>query len=193
MVCFDLSNVPIHHPPYSPLAPQWYRLEGGDDLNTVRKVYGDVQLFVWIGTQANDAFPESCSSDAPYVSHTRSKVYELPKLWYLIVTVMKAHDLEIAPNLAPLCMSALRHHRRSSNSGRKMAAQIAPLDMHCGNELDLHSCSKHAHMENVEHWVGGMVVQLVEQQLGYLGLEWVGDKHCGSDHTYHNSCIDDMG
>ncbi|KAL8267823.1 hypothetical protein R6Q59_001621 [Mikania micrantha] len=112
MVCFDLSNVPIHHPPYSPLAPQWYRLEGGDDLNTVRKVYGDVQLFVWIGTQANDAFPESCSSDAPYVSHTRSKVYELPKLWYLIVTVMKAHDLEIAPNLAPPWLENPSYGRR---------------------------------------------------------------------------------
>ncbi|XP_076914090.1 protein QUIRKY-like [Bidens hawaiensis] len=101
-VCFDLSDVPVRDPPDSPLAPQWYRLEGGDDPNAGGKVSGDIQLSVWIGTQADDAFPESWSSDAPYVSHTRSKVYQSPKLWYLRVTIMEAQDLEIAPNLPPL-------------------------------------------------------------------------------------------
>ncbi|MFS7999693.1 putative C2 domain, phosphoribosyltransferase, C2 domain superfamily [Helianthus anomalus] len=107
-VCFDLSDVPVRDPPDSPLAPQWYRLEGGDDPNAAGKVTGDIQLSVWIGTQADDAFPESWSSDAPYVSHTRSKVYQSPKLWYLRVTVMEAQDLEIAPNLPPLTAPDVR-------------------------------------------------------------------------------------
>ncbi|XP_071713807.1 protein QUIRKY [Rutidosis leptorrhynchoides] len=101
-VCFDLSDVPVRDPPDSPLAPQWYRLEGGDDPNAAGKVTGDIQLSVWIGTQADDAFPESWSSDAPYISHTRSKVYQSPKLWYLRVTIIEAQDLQIAPNLPPL-------------------------------------------------------------------------------------------
>ncbi|KAF5199303.1 Quirky-like protein [Thalictrum thalictroides] len=90
-VCFDLSDVPIRDSPDSPLAPQWYRLEGGEN----HRVSGDIQLSVWIGTQADDAFPESWSSDAPYVAHTRSKVYQSPKLWYLRVTVIEAQDLHI--------------------------------------------------------------------------------------------------
>ncbi|KAF8390259.1 hypothetical protein HHK36_024784 [Tetracentron sinense] len=96
-VCFDLSDVPLRDPPDSPLAPQWYRLEGSDD-HQFRKISGDIQLSVWIGTQADDAFPESWSSDAPDVSYTRSKVYQSPKLWYLRVTVIEAQDLHIASN-----------------------------------------------------------------------------------------------
>ncbi|KAL4584040.1 hypothetical protein LXL04_008630 [Taraxacum kok-saghyz] len=107
-VCFDLSDVPVRDPPDSPLAPQWYRLEGGDDPNAAGKVSGDIQLSVWIGTQADDAFPESWSSDAPYVSHTRSKVYQSPKLWYLRVTIMEAQDLQIASNLPPLTAPEVR-------------------------------------------------------------------------------------
>lgn len=106
-VCFDLSDVPVRDPPDSPLAPQWYRLEGGDDPNSVR-VSGDIQLSVWIGTQADDAFPESWSSDSPYVSHTRSKVYQSPKLWYLRLTIIEAQDLQIAPNLPPLTAPEIR-------------------------------------------------------------------------------------
>ncbi|KAI3766810.1 hypothetical protein L2E82_16884 [Cichorium intybus] len=107
-VCFDLSDVPVRDPPDSPLAPQWYRLEGGDDPNAAGKVSGDIQLSVWIGTQADDAFPESWSSDAPYVSHTRSKVYQSPKLWYLRVTIIEAQDLQIAANLPPLTAPEVR-------------------------------------------------------------------------------------
>nr|XP_043614322.1 LOW QUALITY PROTEIN: protein QUIRKY [Erigeron canadensis] len=107
-VCFDLSDVPVRDPPDSPLAPQWYRLEGGDDPNAAGRVSGDIQLSVWIGTQADDAFPESWSSDAPYVSHTRSKVYQSPKLWYLRVTIMEAQDLQIAANLPPLTAPEVR-------------------------------------------------------------------------------------
>ncbi|KAJ1378447.1 Phosphoribosyltransferase C-terminal [Sesbania bispinosa] len=101
-VCFDLSDVPVRDPPDSPLAPQWYRLEGGAADQNPGRVSGDIQLSVWIGTQSDDAFPEAWSSDAPYVAHTRSKVYQSPKLWYLRVQIIEAQDLNITPNLPPL-------------------------------------------------------------------------------------------
>lgn len=92
-VCFDLSDVPVRdQPDGGPLAPQWYRLEDGDERS---QVIGDIMVAVWIGTQADDAFPESWNSDAPYVSYTRSKVYQSPKLWYLRATVIEAQDLRI--------------------------------------------------------------------------------------------------
>ncbi|MCI44947.1 C2 domain-containing family protein, partial [Trifolium medium] len=28
-VCFDVNEIPVRDPPDSPLAPQWYRMEGG--------------------------------------------------------------------------------------------------------------------------------------------------------------------
>ncbi|KAK6123252.1 hypothetical protein DH2020_043009 [Rehmannia glutinosa] len=108
-VCFDLSDVPVRDPPDSPLAPQWYHLEGGaaDEQN---RVSGDLQLSVWIGTQADEAFPESWSTDAPqpFVSYTRPKVYQAPKLWYLRLTIIEAQDLHIIPNLPPLTAPEIR-------------------------------------------------------------------------------------
>uniref|UniRef100_A0A7N0VLH9 C2 domain-containing protein n=1 Tax=Kalanchoe fedtschenkoi TaxID=63787 RepID=A0A7N0VLH9_KALFE len=107
-VCFDLSDVPVRDPPDSPLAPQWYRLEGSADDQQQNRVSGDLQLSVWIGTQADEAFPESWSSDAPYVAYTRSKVYQSPKMWYCRVSVIEAQDLQIAANLPPLTTPDLR-------------------------------------------------------------------------------------
>ncbi|KAJ8771892.1 hypothetical protein K2173_027069 [Erythroxylum novogranatense] len=107
-VCFDLSDVPVRDPPDSPLAPQWYRLESGAADQNSDGVSGDIQLSVWIGTQADDAFPEAWSSDAPYVAHTRSKVYQSPKLWYLRVTVIEAQDLHIPSTLPPLTAPEIR-------------------------------------------------------------------------------------
>ncbi|KAI4336037.1 hypothetical protein L6164_014613 [Bauhinia variegata] len=107
-VCFDLSDVPVRDPPDSPLAPQWYRLEGGATDQNPGRVSGDIQLSVWIGTQSDDAFPEAWSSDAPYVAHTRAKVYQSPKLWYLRATIIEAQDLNIAPNLPPLTAPDVR-------------------------------------------------------------------------------------
>ncbi|KAL6973325.1 hypothetical protein U1Q18_027505 [Sarracenia purpurea var. burkii] len=110
-VCFDLSDVPVRDPPDSPLAPQWFRLEGGGgDGGGAHSgiVSGDIQLSVWIGTQADDAFPESSSSDAPHVAHTRSKVYQSPKLWYLRVMVIEAQNLHFALNLHPLIAPKVR-------------------------------------------------------------------------------------
>ncbi|KAL7160117.1 hypothetical protein ABFS83_01G072400 [Erythranthe nasuta] len=58
-------------------------------------------LAVWIGTQADEAFPDAWHSDAasPLDSSSaasaliRSKVYQAPRLWYVRVNVVEAQDL----------------------------------------------------------------------------------------------------
>ncbi|GAV73834.1 C2 domain-containing protein/PRT_C domain-containing protein [Cephalotus follicularis] len=107
---FNLSDVHVRDPPDSPLAPQWFQLETGATYQNAGRVSGDIQLCVWIGTQADDAFAEAWISDAhaPYVAYTRSKVYQSPKLWYLRVTVIEAQDLHILPNLPPLTAPDIR-------------------------------------------------------------------------------------
>lgn len=94
-VTFDLNEIPKRVPPDSPLAPQWYRLEDrkGD------KAKGELMLAVWMGTQADEAFPEAWHSDAATVpsdglASIRSKVYLTPKLWYVRVNVIEAQDLQ---------------------------------------------------------------------------------------------------
>ncbi|KAL1225826.1 Multiple C2 domain and transmembrane region protein 6 [Cardamine amara subsp. amara] len=94
-VQIDLTEVPLRVPPDSPLAPQWYRLEDKKGMKTNR---GEVMLAVWMGTQADESFPDAWHSDAHRVSHsnlsnTRSKVYFSPKLYYLRVHVIEAQDL----------------------------------------------------------------------------------------------------
>ncbi|XP_010460017.1 PREDICTED: FT-interacting protein 1-like [Camelina sativa] len=94
-VQIDLTEVPLRVPPDSPLAPQWYRLEDKKGMKTNR---GEVMLAVWMGTQADESFPDAWHSDAHRVSHsnlsnTRSKVYFSPKLYYLRIHVMEAQDL----------------------------------------------------------------------------------------------------
>jgi Ca2+-dependent lipid-binding protein len=93
-VLFDLNEVPKRVPPDSPLAPQWYRLEERNG----HKVKGELMLAVWMGTQADEAFPEAWHSDAASIpgdglASIRSKVYLTPKLWYLRVNVIEAQDL----------------------------------------------------------------------------------------------------
>lgn len=95
-VVFDMNEVPTRVPPDSPLAPQWYRLE---DRRGEMKLKGEVMVAVWMGTQADEAFPESWHSDAALVQgegvfSVRSKVYVSPKLWYLRVNVIEAQDVE---------------------------------------------------------------------------------------------------
>ncbi|GAV85694.1 C2 domain-containing protein/PRT_C domain-containing protein [Cephalotus follicularis] len=97
-VVFDLNEIPTRVPPDSPLAPQWYRLE---DRRGEGKVRGEIMLAVWMGTQADEAFPEAWHSDAASVFgegvyNIRSKVYVSPKLWYLRVNVIEAQD--VIPN-----------------------------------------------------------------------------------------------
>ncbi|KAL8541210.1 hypothetical protein ACS0TY_002458 [Phlomoides rotata] len=98
VIRFDLYNVPRRVPPDSPLAPEWYRLKDkkGENKN------GELMLAVWIGTQADEAFADAFHSDAasPVDSsvpstHTRSKVYHSPRLWYVRVNVIEAQDLVV--------------------------------------------------------------------------------------------------
>ncbi|KAJ6713389.1 ANTHRANILATE PHOSPHORIBOSYLTRANSFERASE-LIKE PROTEIN [Salix purpurea] len=92
---FDLNEVPKRVPPDSPLAPQWYRLE---DRKGGKIKAGELMLAVWMGTQADEAFPDAWHSDAASVgpdgvNNIRSKVYLSPKLWYVRVNVIEAQDL----------------------------------------------------------------------------------------------------
>ncbi|CAL5031502.1 unnamed protein product [Urochloa decumbens] len=90
-VAFDVAEAPVRVPPDSPLAPQWYRLEGGAG--------SEVMLAVWVGTQADEAFPDAChaadgaAAAVHQLQSTRSKVYVTPKLWYLRMSVLEAQDV----------------------------------------------------------------------------------------------------
>ncbi|KAG6429006.1 hypothetical protein SASPL_107045 [Salvia splendens] len=87
-VVFDLNEVP----PDSPLSGTASRIEA--------EVRGEVMLAVWMGTQADEAFPEAWHSDGSSVTgeegvfSVRSKVYVSPKLWYIRVNVIEAQDVE---------------------------------------------------------------------------------------------------
>ncbi|XP_057965808.1 FT-interacting protein 3-like [Malania oleifera] len=100
MVHFDLSEVPKRVPPDSPLAPQWYRLE---DPKENKAKGGELMLAVWMGTQADEVFPDSWHLDAASIgvdvlASIRSKVYMSPKLWYLRVNVIEAQELKPSNN-----------------------------------------------------------------------------------------------
>ncbi|KAE8037072.1 hypothetical protein FH972_009696 [Carpinus fangiana] len=93
-VMFDIIDIPKRFPPDSPLAPQWYRLKDRRE----DKAKGELMLAVWMGTQADEAFPDAWHSDAATVgpdgvANIRSKVYLSPKLWYVRVNVIEAQDL----------------------------------------------------------------------------------------------------
>ncbi|KFK41117.1 hypothetical protein AALP_AA2G088100 [Arabis alpina] len=95
-VVFDLNEIPTRVPPNSPLAPQWYRLE--DWRGQGKVVRGEIMLAVWMGSQADEAFPEAWYADTASVHgegvfNIRSKVYVSPKLWYLRVNVIEAQDM----------------------------------------------------------------------------------------------------
>ncbi|CAM0947622.1 unnamed protein product [Alopecurus aequalis] len=109
-VVFDMSEVPNRLPPDSPLAPQWYRLSDANG-NKLRHGshhgFGEIMLAVWMGTQADEAFPEAWHSDAHSLSpegliNTRAKVYYSPKLIYLKISVIAAQDLIPADKDRPL-------------------------------------------------------------------------------------------
>ncbi|KAL6559065.1 Multiple C2 domain and transmembrane region protein 16 [Orobanche hederae] len=88
-ICFDAGEIPLRDPPDSPLAPQWYRLEGGGAHR------GDLMLATWIGTQADDSFPDAWKTDTVGNPNSRSKVYQSPKLWYLRSTIIEAQDISM--------------------------------------------------------------------------------------------------
>ncbi|KAI3444962.1 hypothetical protein Pfo_001627 [Paulownia fortunei] len=96
MIVFDAIDVPRRVPPDSPLAPEWYRLENMRG----QRVAGELMFAIWMGTQADEAFPEAWHLDATTVNgdgvaSIRSKVYLSPRLWYLRVNVIEAQELQL--------------------------------------------------------------------------------------------------
>ncbi|KAL3641832.1 Multiple C2 domain and transmembrane region protein 6 [Castilleja foliolosa] len=94
-VIFDTQEIPRRVPPDSPLAPQWYKLA---DKRGQKVHQGEIMLAVWMGTQADESFPDAWHSDAHNISQqslasTRSKVYFSPKLYYLRAHIISAQDL----------------------------------------------------------------------------------------------------
>ncbi|MCO5559155.1 hypothetical protein L7F22_012748 [Adiantum nelumboides] len=89
-VAFDMADVPTRRPPDSPLAPQWYRLEARKEE---KRAKGEIMLAIWLGTQADEAFPDAWQSDTGGIALNRSKVYISPRLWYLRVKLLQAQDL----------------------------------------------------------------------------------------------------
>nr|CAD1830756.1 unnamed protein product [Ananas comosus var. bracteatus] len=100
-VRFNINDVPMRAPLDSQLAPEWYRLDDKKE----EKIKGELMLAVWIGTQADEAFPDAWQSDVANAAadasvaaspHVRSKVYHAPRLWYVRVNIIEALDIEIA-------------------------------------------------------------------------------------------------
>ncbi|KAL0544664.1 hypothetical protein IC582_019782 [Cucumis melo] len=89
-LCFDVSDILLRDPPDSPLAPQWYKLER--ERNDVA-FGGYLMLATWLGTQADDAFANAWKTDAGGNFHSRAKIYQSPKMWYLRATVIEAQDV----------------------------------------------------------------------------------------------------
>ena len=89
-LCLDVSDILLRDPPDSPLAPQWYRLER--ERNDAA-FGGYLMLATWIGTQADDAFPNAWKTDAGGNFNSRAKIYQSPKMWYLRATVIEAQDV----------------------------------------------------------------------------------------------------
>ncbi|KAL1533836.1 FT-interacting protein 7-like [Salvia divinorum] len=94
-VTFEVPDVPTRVPPDSPLAAQFYKLLDKEGQLLKR---GDIMLAIWMGTQADEAFPRAWHSDAYTINEddmitTRSKVYYTPRMYYLRVHVIAAQDL----------------------------------------------------------------------------------------------------
>ncbi|PWA43086.1 Armadillo-like helical [Artemisia annua] len=93
-ISFDINELPVRVPPDSPLASQWYRLE-----NRSNNSLGELMVSVWMGTQADESFPDAWHLDAILVngdgvSNVRSKVYLSPRLWYVRVHVIEGQELQ---------------------------------------------------------------------------------------------------
>ncbi|WOL06071.1 FT-interacting protein 1-like [Canna indica] len=101
-VTVELNEVPFRVPPDSPLAPEWYRLE---DKKGDKAYRGELMLAVWYGTQADEAFAFATFSDdaapdaidAQILSiYNRPKVYHTPRLWFVRVNIIDAHDIFVS-------------------------------------------------------------------------------------------------
>ncbi|KAK9058170.1 hypothetical protein SSX86_023010 [Deinandra increscens subsp. villosa] len=101
-VSFEIIELPVRVPPDSPLAAQWYRLENLFNRSE-NPGEGELMVAVWMGTQADESFPDSWHLDALSVegdgiANVRSKVYLSPRLWYVRVQVIEAQELETNGN-----------------------------------------------------------------------------------------------
>ncbi|XP_034207091.1 FT-interacting protein 3-like [Prunus dulcis] len=135
IVKFDIPDVPLRVPPESdnPLAPQWYRIED----NTGHKASGELMLAVWFGTQADEAFPGAWHSDNAssrvdirLLTSTvlGSKVYHAPRLWYLRVNVIEAHNLFIDDkNRFPYAYVQVKIGNQVSVTQKIQAQNLNPL------------------------------------------------------------------
>ncbi|KAK4268593.1 hypothetical protein QN277_025223 [Acacia crassicarpa] len=90
---FAISEIPTRVPTDSSLAPQWYWLE---DQKGTR--LGKLMLSIWIGTQADAAFPEARHLESGMVNtydvlNTHSQIYLPPRIWCLRVDLIQAQDL----------------------------------------------------------------------------------------------------
>lgn len=100
-VVVAVSDIPTRVPTDSSLAPQWYELEDQNGRRRRRKkmvIVGELMLSTWIGTQADEVFPEAWHLDAASVSfnnivNTRSQVYLSPRIWILRINVVQAENL----------------------------------------------------------------------------------------------------
>ncbi|KAL1351654.1 hypothetical protein HN51_015544 [Arachis hypogaea] len=93
---FVVNDVPMRASPDSPLAPEWYKLE---DHNGSKLNQGELMVSVWMGTQADEAFPHAWHSDSAsgyeHSTNTCSNVYHSPRFWYLRVNVIQAQNLKL--------------------------------------------------------------------------------------------------
>ncbi|KAL3849424.1 hypothetical protein ACJIZ3_011306 [Penstemon smallii] len=101
LVTFEANDVPRRVPPNSPVAPSWCRLHNP----TTGEMVLDAELLiaVWLGTQANEVYWRAWQLDATTINgdcveSIRSITYVLPKLSYLRVKVIEAHDLLVQTN-----------------------------------------------------------------------------------------------
>ncbi|XP_028788084.1 FT-interacting protein 3-like [Neltuma alba] len=90
---FAISEIPTRVPTDSSLASQWYWLEDQKGISL-----GKLMLSNWIGTQADEAFPEARHLESAIVNtynvlNTRSQIYLSPRIWCLRINLIQAQDL----------------------------------------------------------------------------------------------------
>ncbi|XP_057439784.1 FT-interacting protein 7-like [Lotus japonicus] len=95
-VSFAVSDIPKKFPSDSALALQCFGLK--DHIGQRRR--GELMVSTWMGTQADEAFPDAlhlqriAESIGVYdVTNTRSGIYIMPRIWCLRVNLIQAQDL----------------------------------------------------------------------------------------------------
>ncbi|XP_010543299.1 PREDICTED: FT-interacting protein 1-like [Tarenaya hassleriana] len=89
-------DIPTRVPPDARIAPQWYALPGSGNDYSDSQV--ELLMSLWFGTQADEVYSVAWFSDTSGVSadtmiNTHPKVYMAPRLCYVRVHIVSAHDL----------------------------------------------------------------------------------------------------